>query len=166
MTDTTTVLRTQLSGQPLTGDDLPVPDAPGVPGPVLEAQELVRESMQSYSEARAALRAAEGEAGAAPRLDRARDAAALAAGKSAPRDRLTFAAAEAVKAAQQRADAEAELLATRQVALGAAISEAYPSWSAEQDRIVAAAEAEALDLLEQLGVAVDQLQAARIFARG
>lgn len=163
----TTPLPTQLSGRPLAGDRLLLPpNAPGTPPEVLEAQALVVESMGSYAEAGAVLRAARAELAAAPRLDKQRDSAALAAGKTPPRDRLETAAAEAVKAAERRHNAEAGLLASRQTQLGAAISEHHAAWAASLGKIVAEVERRALGLVEQLAAAADQLEAARAVAEG
>ncbi len=167
MTAITTPIPTQLSGRPLSGSNLLVPEnAPGTPAPVLEAQALVIESMASFAEAGAALVAAKREAEAAPKLDRQRDAAALAAGKPQPRDRLTVAAAEALRIAEQQHDAQADLLASRQVALGQAISEAHAAWTASLGETIAKAEQDALGLVAELGAAVDRLGAARSVAEG
>jgi hypothetical protein len=161
VTAITTPIPTQLSGRPLAGDNLLVPEnAPGTPPEVLRAQQLVIESMGSYAEAGAQFVAAKREAEAAPRLDRQRDAAALAAGKTAPKDRLTFAAAQALQAAEQQHAAQGDLLATRQTQLGQAISEHHAAWTASLGDTIAEAEEHALALVERLGAAVAALEAA------
>jgi hypothetical protein len=165
VTATKNPIPTQLSGRPLSGTNLLVPpDAPGTPPEVLEAQALAVESMARYAEAGAALRAAKQEAEAAPRLDRRRDEAALASGKSAPRERLTVAAAEALKAAEDLHAAQGDLLATRQVQLGQAFSEAHAAWTASLGETIGTAERDALELVERLGAAVGALEAARAVA--
>ncbi len=155
-------IRVTLTGKPHPGDDLLLPEGtPGVPEAVAEAERAMRESMPRVAEAGAALKAATAEAKAAPQLDRARDSAAAAAGRPLPKDRLADAATAALEAAQRRYDAESAVLADRQQVYGQQVLEHHADWSAAQDKIVSEAEAEALELLEQLGQAIDQLSAAR-----
>jgi hypothetical protein len=162
-------LRTNLENEPLTGDDLLIADGnPGTPPAVVKAQKLVVESMHRHADARASLTAAEEEAKASPRLDQARDSAALAAGKSVPsaENRLENLAGVGLQVAQRRFDTEGVLLRDRQVALGAAISESHAAWTAAQDEIIRAAEDDALALHQQLGRALDVLAAARSTREG
>jgi hypothetical protein len=139
---------------------------PHVPATVAKAEGLVRDAMPLYDEACAAVKAAELELRAAPRLDGQRDAAALGAGQPAPTDRLEAAAAEALRAARQHQAATSELLCQRQIDFAHAVSAAHESWSADQDQIVQEPEQHALELMAKLGHAVDALSAARSVKAG
>jgi hypothetical protein len=78
-----------------------------------------------------------------------------------PKDRSEYQTRVTLDAALQRQKAESELLSQRQVTYGLAVSEAHPTWTLQQDEIVAAAKARALELHERLGEAIDSLSAAR-----
>ncbi len=171
-TDTQTVtpepalLKLPLRGDPCSEDLLLPANSPGVPKPVADAEQLVRESMVSWRESNAAVRAATEETKAAARLDTLRDSEAVAAGNEMPEDRLVDQARKTLTTCLQRQNAELETLRQRQLAYGYAVSREHAEWSSRQADIVSDAEAEALRLHSELGEAIDRLTAARSIEAG
>jgi hypothetical protein len=141
-------------------------DLSAIPREVETANALAVAAWESLQQAMVQLRHARAEQKLAPSLDASADAAAIAAGKELPTERAQHAAREAVQLAARREQAARSHARSTQLELAYCIHKHRVVWISDQTGVVTAAEGECIDLLRQLGVALDALTRERTLLAG
>jgi hypothetical protein len=141
-------------------------DLSAIPKEVEAANAKAVAAWESHQTAMVQLRHARNEQNLAPSLDKAADAAAIAAGKALPEQRALTATSKAVELCARREQGARTLARNSQLELAYTINKHRPVWVSEQGAVCTVARDECLDLVERLGVAHAALTRERVLLDG
>jgi hypothetical protein len=151
--------------EPVPGILLP-DDLSAIPKEVESKNAEAVSAWEKHQDAMVQLRSARNEQNLAPSLDKAADAAAIAAGKALPEQRALTATSKAVELCARREQGARTLARNSQLELAYAINKHRPVWVSEQGAVCTVARDECLDLVRQLDVAFSALQRERVLLDG
>jgi hypothetical protein len=141
-------------------------DLSAIPKEVEAANAKAVAAWDGHRTALVQLRSARDEQNLAPHLDAIAGASAIAAGKELPTERAQNATSEAVTLCARREQGARTLARDAQLELAYAINKHRVVWTGEQSAVCTVARDECLDLVRQLGVALDALTRERVLLDG